>query len=118
MHVRVPGRDLRYFVDLACGQIRRYGAAEPRVMAALLRVLGNTGRSCPDAESRAVVVNQVELVLLDAERATAQPADLQTVRAAGTALLGRLASASDEPAHSTETSERVEASAVDREDGV
>ncbi len=118
VHVKVPGRDLRYFVDLACGQIRRYGAAEPRVMAALLRVLGNTGRSCLDAESRAVVVNQVELVLLDAERETAQPADLQTVRAAGTALLSRLASASDEPAHSTETSERVEASAVDREDGV
>jgi uncharacterized membrane protein len=115
VHVTVRGRDLRYFVDLACGQIRRYGAAEPRVMTALLRVLDNTGRSCRDAEGRAVVVDQVELVLLDAERATAQPADLRDVRAVATSLLSRLASTSDE-SQSPQTPDWVDASAVDRED--
>ena len=44
--VVIPGRDLAYYLDLATGQIRRYGCAEPRVDRALLRVLENTGAFC------------------------------------------------------------------------
>ena len=105
VRVTVPGRDLAYFVDLACGQIRRYGASEPRVMNALLRLLANTGRSCRDAESRAVVVRQVRLVVADAERMTAQPLDLRPVRATAAALLSRLEGDQIGPRHSTEASD-------------
>ena len=41
--VVIPGRDLSYYLDLATGQIRRFGCAEPRVDRALLRVLATTG---------------------------------------------------------------------------
>lgn len=90
VRVMVRGRDLAYFVDLACGQIRRYGSAEPRVMAALLRLLDSTGRMCRSDEARAVVARQVELVVADAERTTRQPLDLAPVQAAAEALLRRL----------------------------
>jgi uncharacterized membrane protein len=79
--VTVPGRDFAYYVDLACGQIRRYGRSEPRVMLALLRILRGTGRFCGDDTSRAVLAQQVRLVLADAEQAIVQPADLAPVRA-------------------------------------
>jgi uncharacterized membrane protein len=90
IRVTVPGRDLEYFVDLACGQIRRYGAAEPRVMKALLRLLDNAGRSCRTAAYRAVVARQVTLVVADAARMTAQPVDLIPVQAAAATLLSLL----------------------------
>jgi uncharacterized membrane protein len=78
--VVMPGRDLHYFLDLATGQIRRYGAAEPRVDRALLRVLRSTGRFCVDAADRRQVSAQVRLVLEAAEQAIRQPEDLAPVR--------------------------------------
>jgi uncharacterized membrane protein len=81
VRVQVPHRDLGYLLDLAFGQIRRYGAAEPRVVEALLRVLHSTGRFCTDDAGRALVASQVRLVLADAEGAIRQPADLAPVRA-------------------------------------
>jgi len=71
LRVVVPGRDFGYFVDLACGQIRRFGKAEPRVVNALLRNLRDVGGFCAD-DNRRSVVRQVELVLADAEAAVAQ----------------------------------------------
>jgi uncharacterized membrane protein len=81
LRVIVPGRDLSYYLDLATGQIRRYGCAEPRVDRALLRVLATTGRFCSKPEDRALIAANVQLVVQDAERAIAQPADLAPVRA-------------------------------------
>jgi len=78
--VAIPGRDFAYYVDLACGQIRRYGRSEPRVMLALLRILRSTGRFCADDDTRAVLAQQVRLVLADAEAAIVQPADLAPVQ--------------------------------------
>jgi uncharacterized membrane protein len=78
--VTIPGRDFAYYVDLACGQIRRYGRSEPRVMLALLRILRSTARFCPDDSTRAVLARQVRLVLADAEAAIVQPADLEPVQ--------------------------------------
>ena len=66
--VIVPGRDLSYYLDLATGQIRRYGCAEPRVDRALLRVLATTGTFCHDPADRALIARHVRLVVEDAER--------------------------------------------------
>jgi uncharacterized membrane protein len=77
--VVVPGRDLSYYLDLATGQIRRYGCSEPRVDRALLRVLATTGSFCHDPDDRVLIARHVQLVLEDAERTIPQPADLALV---------------------------------------
>jgi uncharacterized membrane protein len=79
--VWMPGRDLHYYLDLATGQIRRYGCAEPRVVLALIRVLRTTARFCRDDAARKLVADQLQLVLEGAELAIRQPADLEPVRA-------------------------------------
>jgi uncharacterized membrane protein len=93
LRVVVPARDLSYYLDLATGQIRRYGCAEPRVDRALLRVLATTGRFCHDPDDRALIAGHVHLVVEDAERAIPQPADLVPVRAHADQVLRQLASA-------------------------
>jgi uncharacterized membrane protein len=80
LRVVVPARNLAYYLDLACGQVRRYGRAEPRVDRALLRILHSTGQFCRDDAGRSLVAQQVRLVLADAEQAIAQPADFVPVR--------------------------------------
>ncbi|HEY7044058.1 MAG TPA: DUF2254 domain-containing protein [Nocardioidaceae bacterium] len=90
VRVAVPARDLEYYLDLGCGQVRRFGASEPRVMSALLRVLDNTGRCAATDEDRSLVARQVELVLDDAERRTAQPADLISIQRTANALMEHL----------------------------
>ena len=87
LRVVVPGRDLAYFLELATGQIRRYGRAEPRVMRALLRVLRNTGQFCRDDSSRALVAGHVRLVMEAAEAGIEQRADLQPVLEHGESVL-------------------------------
>jgi uncharacterized membrane protein len=80
VRVVMPWRDLAYYLDLATGQVRRFGRAEPRVVRAVLRVLRNTGRFCHDDAGRTLVAETVRLVLADAELAIVQPADLAPVR--------------------------------------
>jgi uncharacterized membrane protein len=93
LRVVAPARDLPYYLDLATGQIRRYGCAEPRVDRALLRVLGTTGGFCHDEESRRLLADQVTLVLEDAERAVQQPGDLGPVRVHAQMVLRQLGAA-------------------------
>ncbi len=59
-----PDRDLRYYLDLVCAQVRRFGRAEPTVLTAVLRVLRDVGASARDDEQRAEVRRQCELVML------------------------------------------------------
>jgi uncharacterized membrane protein len=87
LRVVVPGRDLAYYVELATGQVRRYGSHEPRVVRALLRVLASTGRFCREDASRRVVADHVRLVLEAAEERIAQPADLRPVTEHGERVL-------------------------------
>jgi uncharacterized membrane protein len=87
LRVVVHGRDLAYFLDLATGQIRRYGKAEPRVMRALLRVLRSTGQFCRDDEGRALVAGHVRLVMEAAEAGIEQRSDLQPVLEHGERVL-------------------------------
>ena len=96
LRVVLPGRDLAYFLELATGQIRRYGKAEPRVMRALLRVLRNTGRFCRDDSSRAIVAGHVRLVIEAAEQGIEQRADLQPVLEHGESVLEEVTGYSSE----------------------
>jgi uncharacterized membrane protein len=59
----VPDRDFRYYLDLVCGQIRRYGDREPTVLMALLRMLRDVATSARDSEQRAEIERQVRLIL-------------------------------------------------------
>jgi uncharacterized membrane protein len=64
------------YVDLAIGQIRRYGASEPQVAYALLRLLRVAGAQTRDNNRRQVLASHARLVLADAGRTICQPADL------------------------------------------
>ena len=89
----VPGRRFADYLAAAVGPIRRYGAADPTVTVALLelmRMCANTARAT-SARSDAPR-SEAALVLIDAERLTANPADLRTVHAAYARLELALAS--------------------------
>jgi uncharacterized membrane protein len=60
--VVVPDRDLQYYLDLACGQLRRFGAAEPTVLISLLRMLRDVAVACRDDDQRADVARAADLV--------------------------------------------------------
>jgi len=73
-----------------CGLIRRYGAAEPTLMLALLQLLDNCAAVLPAADPArwATIGEHTELILDDATRTIQQPADLAPVRATAQTLLG------------------------------
>jgi uncharacterized membrane protein len=90
--VAVPGRAFGDYLSTMCGLIRRYGASEPTVSMALLRLLENCAEVVPDDQARRVAISrQAALVLEDAEREIANPADAAPVRVTATALLAQLA---------------------------
>jgi uncharacterized membrane protein len=83
----VPGRRFGDYLATMCGLIRRYGSAEPTVSIALLRLLENCAAVLPANPARWTVLReQAELIVADARRSIAQPADLVAVVAAGAAL--------------------------------
>lgn len=84
--LHVPARDFAYLVDLALGQVRRYGANEPRVVRALLRVCRDLVWF-GDAAHHAVVRQYVETLLSDVTRLVAQPADREPLLAEAAAVL-------------------------------
>jgi uncharacterized membrane protein len=89
--VIVPGRRFGDYLATMCGLIRRFGAQEPTVSVALLRLLGDclpfVGE---DAVRLADIRRQADLIVADAEREVAQPADLEQVREAAARLAGSL----------------------------
>ena len=93
--VLVPGRRFGEHLAVLCGLIRRYGAGEPMVCQALLRLLSMCASVIgDDPERQAAIEKQVMLIMLDAERRIAQPEDLVPVRAAAEAIgYGRPAAA-------------------------
>ncbi|MGQ1799024.1 DUF2254 domain-containing protein [Kocuria oceani] len=58
-----PDRDHRYYLDLVCAPIRRFGADEPLVLSALLRMLRACAATSRDDSQRAEIARQVELIL-------------------------------------------------------
>ena len=92
IRVAVPGRSFEGYLDLACGQIRRYGASEPAVTGALLGMLEEVALALDRGASRrrAAVAEQIEHIMLAAERATSDAADLDNVRLAAAAARAAL----------------------------
>jgi len=77
------------YLGLACDQPRRYGAKEPVVMGALLDLLGNCAPSV-DPSRKEDLRRHVRLVLADAEREIAQPADIERIRAKASTAEARI----------------------------
>lgn len=68
VRVVTPDRDLRYYLDLICGPVRRFGRAEPIVLTALLRMLRDAAVATADDGQRADLARQVDLVVADMSR--------------------------------------------------
>jgi uncharacterized membrane protein len=89
--VIVPGRRFGDYLATMCGLIRRYGSGEPTLSAALLRLLDNCAAVLPDDPDRwAAIEEQTTLILDDATREIAQPADVAPVKAAAAQLQQRV----------------------------
>jgi uncharacterized membrane protein len=88
--VAVPRPQFADYLRLGTAQIRRYGAAEPALTRSLIVALRDVGASAATEQRRQACVCHIRLVLADAERATAQPADLEAVAAEATAALEAL----------------------------
>jgi uncharacterized membrane protein len=75
--VIVPGRRFPDYLAVMCWLIRRYGAGEPTVAHALLRLLSNCAAVAGgNPEQDAAIEEQARLIVADAEREVAQPIDL------------------------------------------
>ena len=61
--VVMPDRDHRYYLDLAIGQVRRYGGREPTVLVALLGLLRDVATAVHTDAQREEVLRQVDLVV-------------------------------------------------------
>jgi uncharacterized membrane protein len=62
------------------GLIRRFGASEPTVIAAMLRLLATTVEAMSAEPDRlAAVENEANLLVTAAERSVVEPVDLQQV---------------------------------------
>jgi uncharacterized membrane protein len=59
--VVVPDRDLHYYLDLCCGQVRRFGRDEPTVLCAVLGMLRDVAVACRDDAQRAEVAHAAQL---------------------------------------------------------
>lgn len=79
VRVVVPVATLPAYLDLACGQIRRYGAAEPAVTFELLRLLRDVARCGLSDADLAAVERQADMVMSAAQRATPEPRDLEAL---------------------------------------
>lgn len=78
-------------LDLACGQIRRYGASEPEVMRELLRLLRDVAYVDQRGEHSGAVREQADRITAAAERAIELTVDLRCVHEARLEVDNRLA---------------------------
>lgn len=65
VRVLTPDRDHRYYLDLVCAPVRRYGGQEPIVLSAVLRLLRDCARTAQDDEQRQEIRRQRDLVVAD-----------------------------------------------------
>jgi uncharacterized membrane protein len=80
--VIVPGRRFPEYLAVMIGLIRRYGAGEPTVAHALLRLLGSCAAVAgDDPKLCGAIEEQARIVIADAEREVAQPLDLALAHA-------------------------------------
>ncbi len=90
--VIVPGRRFPEYLAVMYGLIRRYGDREPTVAHALLRLLSNCAAVAGDDPERcAAIEEEARIVVADAERELAQPADLAFAHAEAESVLRAVA---------------------------
>jgi uncharacterized membrane protein len=78
----VPGRRFAEILTITIGLIRRYGAAEPNVVQALLRLLATCAAlALEDPQRWSDIEEQARLLVTDAERLVGRPEDLVIVHA-------------------------------------
>jgi uncharacterized membrane protein len=65
LRLLTPDRDYRYYLDLACAPVRRYGRHEPIVLSALLRLLRDCAVAANDDGQRREIERQRDLVLAE-----------------------------------------------------
>jgi uncharacterized membrane protein len=90
LRVAVPLPDFGDYLLRSTAQIRRYGASEPALTRSLVQLLRDVGSSAVGEERRAACAHHIWLVLEDAKRETAQPADVELVLVDGAAALSAL----------------------------
>jgi uncharacterized membrane protein len=88
----VPGRDFATYVELATGQVRRYGSSEPRVLTTLLRALNTIGGFCGDDERRRAIAQAAAMVGEAAEHAIVQAGDRHPITDQARAVVASLSS--------------------------
>ena len=79
LRAAVPRPKFADYLRLGTAQIRRYGAAEPALTRALIVLLRDVGASSATEDRRQACVRHIHLVIDDARRATAQPADVEAI---------------------------------------
>ena len=90
LRVAIPLPDFAEYLVRSTAQIRRFGAAEPALTRSLIQLLRDVGSLAVSDDQRAACAHHLRLVLEDAKRETAQPADLQAVLEDGAAALSAL----------------------------
>ena len=89
--VVVPARSFTENLALGLGLIRRYGAQEPTVIQALLRLLVTVLAACTEPDRWSAIEAEADLLVAAAERGVADHADLATVHVEADALRRDLA---------------------------
>jgi uncharacterized membrane protein len=97
LRVAVPLPTFADYLRLGTAQIRRYGAKEPAVTRSLIQLFKDVGASALSEDRRCVCARHIWLVLEDAKRETAQPADVEMVLADGASALGALGADRPQP---------------------
>jgi uncharacterized membrane protein len=90
LRVAVPLPQFADYLRLGTAQIRRSGAKEPAVTRSLIQLFKDVGSSTVGDDRRRTCARHIWLVLEDAKRETAQPADVEAVQADGAAALAAL----------------------------
>ncbi len=65
LRLLTPDRDFRYYLDLVCAPVRRFGRHEPMVLAAVLRLLRDCAVAARDDEQRSEIGRQRDLVVAE-----------------------------------------------------
>ena len=86
VRVVVAGHGLRDYLDLACRQIRLYGARDAVVAVELLEMLGDVARCASRPVDRRAVQDQAEMVVAAAEREISEAYDMDAVRRAAAVI--------------------------------
>jgi uncharacterized membrane protein len=88
--VAVPQPDFGEYLLRSTAQIRRFRASEPALTRSLVQLLNDVGSSAVSDDRRAACAHHLWLVLEDAKRETAQPAEAEIVPTEGAAALSAL----------------------------